>query len=217
MARAWQVFCVCALVLAGADASDGSAAPSFKASCGLTDAVCAPWREAVGAKRAQWLEKAEAARPSLRRRTVAPSRLVRPVADAKAFQGWSVVDAGAAESALNRPLSSGDEFIFDFGEHVVGRLSVRLVDFGRAVDAPVRLEFAFAEVPAELAENADGSNPTVSTAWFQRETVTFDDVPSENALPRRYAFRYVKVTVAGCSPYGRFGLGGIAAAAETSA
>lgn len=217
MARAWQVFCVCALVLAGADASDESAAPSFKASCGLTDAVCAPWREAVRVRRPQWLAKAEAAKPELHRCAVSPVRLVRPVADAKAFQGWSVVDAGTVGSALNRPLSPGNEFIFDFGEHVVGYLSVRLMDFGRAVDAPVRLQFSFAEMPVELAEDVAGTDPTVSTAWYQREIVTFDDVPSTNVLPRRYAFRYVKVTVAGCSPYGRFGLGCVSAEAVTSA
>ena len=190
---------------------------AFKDSCGATEAFFAPLRETVAGRRAEWLAKAEAAKPRLHRRSLAPVRLVKTVADANAFQGWAVADAGAVSGALNRPLSPGDEFIFDFGEHIVGRLSVELMDFGRAVDAPVRLQFHFAEVPAELAEDVSRTRPTVSTAWYQKDTVTFDDVPSTNSLPRRYAFRYVRVKVDGCSPHGRFGLGGVSASAETAA
>lgn len=190
---------------------------AFRDSCGATDSVFAPWRDAVLERRSQWLAKAEASRPKLHRRAVAPVRLVKPVADAKAFQGWSVAEDGAVGAALNRPLAPGDVFIFDFGEHLVGYLSVRLMDFGRAMDAPVRLMFSFAEVPSELAEGSEGTKPSVSTAWYQQEIVTFDDVPSMNNLPRRYAFRYVKVKVVGCSPHRRFGLGAVSATAVTSA
>ena len=190
---------------------------AFKDSCGATDSVFAPWRGAFLKRRPHWLAKAEAAKPELHRRAVAPVRLVKTVADDNAFQGWAVTDAGTVSGALNRPLSPGNEFIFDFGEHIVGHLSVELMDFGRAVDAPVRLMFLFAEVPSELAEDSDGTNPSVSTAWYQQEIVTFDDVPSANNLPRRYAFRYVKVKVVGCSPHGRFGLGAVSATAVTSA
>ena len=208
-----------AVVLLALDVSGAAAGrpAAFKDSCGATDSVFAPWRDAVLKRRLQWLARAEASRPKLHRRTVAPVRLVKPVADAKAYQGWSVAEDGAAGAALNRPLAPGDAFIFDFGEHLVGDLSVGLMDFGRAVDAPVRLMFSFAEVPSELAEDSEGTNPSVSTAWYQREIVTFDDVPSTNDLPRRYAFRYVKVKVVGCSPHGRVGLGAVSATAVTSA
>ena len=118
----------------------------FKDSCGATEAFFEPLRETVAGRRAKWLAKAEAAKPCLHRRSLAPVRLVKTVASANAFQGWAVADAGAVSGALNRPLSPGDEFIFDFGEHIVGRLSVELMDFGRAVDAPVRLQFSFAEI-----------------------------------------------------------------------
>ena len=114
---------------------------AFKDSCGATEAFFAPLRETVAGRRAEWRAKAEAAKPRLHRRSLAPVRLVKTVADANAFQGWAVADAGAVSGALNRPLSPGDEFIFDFGEHIVGRLSVELMDFGRAVDAPERLQF----------------------------------------------------------------------------
>jgi hypothetical protein len=184
---------------------------------GVGDAFFVPLLEKVRGSRARWLRKAEECRPALRHRAVRAKRVVRIGADASAFQGWAVHDAGAVADMLNRPLSQGDEFIVDFGEHIVGRFALKLVDFGKAVDAPVRLALSFAEMPCELVEDQETSNPSLSRSWYQSEVVTFDDVPCESTLPRRYAFRYVRLKVVGCSSGGRFGLGRIAATAETSA
>ena len=167
--------------------------------------------------RGRWIEKAEAAKPRLFSRTVSPVRLVDVAADPSAFQGWGIKEGKPLKSAFSRPLEDGDAFVLDFGEHLVGYLSIQLVDFGRAADAPVRLQFDFAEMPIELAEDAANTKPSVSTAWYQREIVTFDDIPSTSRLPRRYAFRYVRVRVIGCSPYASFGIGGVSAQAVTSA
>ena len=38
--------------------------------------------------------------------------------------------------------------------------------------------------------------------------MNFDDLPQTVTLPRRYAFRYVKVTVVSCSTHGKFGFSG---------
>ena len=167
--------------------------------------------------RSRWIEKAEAAKPRLFSRTVSPVRLADVAADPSAFQGWGVKEGKPIGSVLSKPLSDGDSFIVDFGEHLVGTVSLSLMDFGRVVDAPVRIRFSFAEVPLELAEDSMSAQPTVSKAWYQRETITFDEVPATVRLPRRYAFRYVKIEVVGCSPHGRFGIGGISAEAVTSA
>ena len=202
------------LACAGVLAASGE---SIKDACGVANGFFDPWRKTVLERRAGWLAKAEASKPRLFSRIVEPVGLVKVVADANAYQGWKMETASSATSVLNRPLSPGDEFIFDFGEHVVGRLNIDLVDFGRAVDAPVRLRLSLAEMPCELAEDADGTNPSISKAWYQNETVTFDDVPSSNALPRRYAFRYARVKVEGCSRNGRFGIGKVSVAAVTSA
>lgn len=78
----------------------------------------------------------------------------------------------------------------------------------------------FAEVPLELAEDSDvtmGSGwKGLSRAWVQKDVMTVDEVPAEIRMPRRYAFRYVKVDVLGCSR-GSCRFGGIHAVAETSA
>ena len=134
--------------------------------------------------RSRWIEKAEAAKPRLFSRTVSPVRLADVAADPSAFQGWGVKEGKPIGSVLSKPLSEGDSFIVDFGEHLVGTVSLSLMDFGRVVDAPVRIRFSFAEVPLELAEDSMSAQPTVSKAWYQHETITFDEVPATVRLLR---------------------------------
>ena len=66
-------FVAVAAVIVAAEA----ATPSFESE-----------RDEVLARRSGWLAKAEAAKPRLFRRDVAPVGLVKTVADASAFQGW---------------------------------------------------------------------------------------------------------------------------------
>ncbi|MBO7206554.1 MAG: hypothetical protein J6W10_02960 [Kiritimatiellae bacterium] len=168
--------------------------------------------------RTELLTKAEEAKPELYNRTLKPRRIVNAVADKTAFQGWKVDSAAEVESAFSRPLSRGEEFIFDFGEHLVGYLTVSLDGFERPVDAPVRLEFNFAEVPSELELSRDECEKvgTISPSWVQDEVVNFDFVPGVYELPRRYAFRYVRIRVKQCSKGGKFCLKGISARAVSS-
>ena len=81
---------------------------AFKDLCGATETVREPWRESVLARRAGWLEKAEAAKPRLFRRDVAPVGLVKPVEDASTFQGWRAAAAGrTASSAVTSSAGTG--------------------------------------------------------------------------------------------------------------
>lgn len=203
----------------GLEAASVAAADTIKGVCGVSDETFRVCRETMLARRVVWLQKAEECKPRLVRREVAPVRLVKIVPDKAAFQGWRVVRFGAVDDALRHPLSAGDSFTFDFGEHLVGTVSFRLVDFEKAVDAPVRLKFSFGEVPIELVEEepAAAGWKGLSLAWIQQETVVVDAVPSEVRLPRRYAFRYMKVEVVAGPVGGRFGLDGVMAVAETSA
>ena len=199
--------------------ASAASAGAFKGTCGVSDETFRACRETVRAKRATWLEKAEACKPRLFHREVAPVRCVKVVRDESAFQGWRVEPDGSVDDALRRPLFPGDSFTLDFGEHLVGSLSFRIIGFEKVMDAPMRLKFTFAEVPMELVEEEPDASKWegLSLAWIQRETFTFDNAPSEVRLSRRYAFRYVKAEVVASARGGRFGLDGVKAMAETSA
>ena len=162
----------------------------------------------------RFLREAERLKPKLFSRAVSPVRLVRAVADRRAYQGWCVEPAGDVPSVLNRRLKLGDEFVLDFGEHLVGYLSVDVAAGLTHADSPVRLHLVYAEMPAELALPFGSAPKTLSRSWLPEELVFIDDVPANRELPRRHAFRYVKVRVdTTCD----FAFAGFSARAVTSA
>lgn len=93
----------------------------------------------------------------------------------------------------------GDSVIFDFGRHVTGYLHFRMHTEGHPYDAPLLVEFRFAEVQKELDEETDSYEGWICRSWIQKEIIHIDEFPADITLPRRYAFRYVKMTVLGCS------------------
>jgi len=168
-------------------------------------------------RRGSWLAQAEAAKPQLIRTPKQPVALIKVEKDAAGFQGWKTVIVGQPASICNQPLKPGDSFILDFGEHLAGQLVFSLRAFDIPVDAPVRLALIFGEVPAEVCEPFDPYTGGLTRSWLQDEVVNFDDVPQTVTLPRRYAFRYVKVTVVSCSTHGKFGFSDLHAEAVSSA
>lgn len=179
--------------------------------------VCMQQMGLIEARRSSWLEKADLATPALFRTQRIPVAAVEVEQDEAAFQGWKVVRPVPVESVCNRPVAPGDGFILDFGEHLTGYFSFSLRSFGVPVDAPVRLEFIFGETPVEVAEPFEPYEGSLTRSWFQDEVVNVDDVPQTVQLPRRYAFRYVKVTVVSCSTHGKPGFSGFLTEAVTSA
>ena len=172
----------------------------------------------IDQRRDSWLKKAKAAMPELYRKTVKPVSLVNVQKDAgNSFQGWKVVNAGEINSVCNIPLSPGDSFILDFGDHYTGYFCFSLYSINNPVDAPVRLEFVFGEVPAEVGELFDTYAGSLSRSWLQDEVINVDVVPQTVILPRRYAFRYVKVRVVASSVSRKFGFSGFNVDAISSA
>jgi hypothetical protein len=165
----------------------------------------------------RWVSIAESLKPTLRVTEALPLGLVEPVADASAFQGWRMRPVPGLEALPAKALGAGDGFTLDFGEHLVGMFRVKLTAVGLAQDAPVRIKFIFAEVPAETAEPFNPYPGELSRAWLQDEVVNVDVLPCTLRLPRRYAFRYVKIEVVATSPCFRVALSGFACDAVTSA
>ena len=190
---------------------------TLNATVGAQPALFAQQMKLIEERRASWLAKAEAAKPRLNHTSKQPVALVKVEKDAASFQGWKVVNVSKPESVCNKPLKPGDSFILDFGEHFAGQFVFSLRAFEIPVDAPVRLGLIFGEVPAEVVEPFDPYKGGLTRSWLQDEVFNFDDVPQTVTLPRRYAFRYVKVTVLSCSKHGKFGFSELHAEAISSA
>ena len=123
-------------------------------------------------RRKEYLEKADLLKPALR------VERVRPVA------GLPV-----------EPMAEGDSLLLDFGNHHVGHVTLKLNYAGSHPDAPVWLRLKFCESPRELNETVEGYKGWISKGWIQEEQLHIDVLPCELSLPRRYAFRYLRVEV----------------------
>ncbi len=90
--------------------------------------------------------------------------------------------------------SSGDSVILDFGKHAVGHFSFSLDNVDRFMDAPVRLIIRFGEDMREINDDISQYIGNVSKTWLQEEILNLD-YPQKTEMPRRYACRYIKITV----------------------
>lgn len=97
-------------------------------------------------------------------------------------------------------LGKGENLCLDFGTHVVGYLTLELSYTGSHPDAPAYLKLKFAENMAELSENTEEYSGWISRSWIQEEYLHVDVLPAQITLPRRYAFRYLKITMMDTSP-----------------
>ncbi len=146
------------------------------------------------------LSKAEGLKPQLRSTTKHPLAVIRPISDPSTFLQWRTEHVSEASALYDRVMRRGDSAIFDFGEHLTGYLIFSLSGEGRGVDAPARLKLTFGEVPAEIAEPFDPYRGMLSRAWLQDEVINIDVLPATIRMPRRYAFRYLKIEVIDTSP-----------------
>lgn len=130
----------------------------------------------MGQQRAEWIERAESFRPALSTTRVVPAPWDR-----------------------RRRLGRRDVLELDFRKHIVGHVTVRLGVSG-VTDAPTRVRLFFAERREDLELPPEPYNAQLSRAWVQDEVVTVDELPTVIAMPRRYAFRYLRLEVIDTSP-----------------
>ncbi|WP_309121158.1 hypothetical protein [Paenibacillus sp.] len=108
--------------------------------------------------------------------------------------------AGDDEELSGRAFGKGESFVLDFGDHQVGYVSFAADAVGSPPDAPLKLKLVFGEMPCEIGENFAQYDGWLSSSWLQEETLYLDVLPAAVTLPRRYCFRYMKVTVVDASP-----------------
>ena len=97
-------------------------------------------------------------------------------------------------------MGKGENICLDFGEHLVGHVTLELSYSGSHPDAPAFLKLKFAENFRELSENSQEYAGWLSKSWIQEEYIHVDVLPARLTLPRRYAFRYLKITMMDTSP-----------------
>ena len=165
----------------------------------------------------RWVEIAEGLKPHLRETKRLPVALVQPVANPAQVLRWRMEHVAPAGALHQRLMGRGDALVLDFGGHLTGYLSFSLVGEGRGVDAPARIKLVFGEAPAEVAQPLDPYQGGLSRAWLQDEIVNIDVLPATIRMPRRYAFRYLKLEVVDTSPNFRVRFDNVQAAAVTSA
>ncbi|MBB6252963.1 glycoside hydrolase [Nitrospirillum iridis] len=181
------------LVVGGAAVAAAAVSTGTPKPAGAQDMVMEP--AVAGPPNADWAAKAEALMPTVTQTAQPPLALVRAVADPAAPLRWRMEKEAAADSLATRAFKKGDSFILDFGGHRTGHLAFRLETVGREPDAPARLRLTFGEVPSDVAEPLYPYQGVLSSAWLPDEVINVDYLPQAVQLPRRYAFRYVKVEV----------------------
>jgi alpha-L-rhamnosidase len=168
-------------------------------------------------QRSAWLQKAQESQPALIETIKQPVSLVTLVKDDNVFQHWKAVRSNPVDSLYNNSFKKESGVVIDFGEHLTGYCSFSIEDLGRAVDGALRIKFTFGEVPSELATPFDPYPGGLSRAWLQDEIITVSEVPTTITIPRRIAFRYVKIELLGSSVYSDFRISNISFKATTSA
>lgn len=154
----------------------------------------------TGSRESNWIQKAAELKPALRKTTVEPVSIVNVVADPNTFLQWRVEPISPAAAVADRVMRHGDSVVLEFGRHLVGYLSFSIAGEGRGIDSPARVKLTFGEVPAEVAQPYDPYTGTLSRAWLQDEVINIDVIPSRAEMPRRYAFRFLKIDVIATSP-----------------
>lgn len=90
--------------------------------------------------------------------------------------------------------SNGDSILLDLGQHAVGHFSFAFDRVDVFVDAPVRLVIKFGEDMREINDDFSEYKGVLSKTWLQEEIINLD-FPQKVTMPRRYACRYIKITV----------------------
>ena len=144
---------------------------------------------------AKLLDRAAALRPTLRH------AICQPMGGFKLKERYSAEEDEIVLHELpHLSLGKGENLCLDFGEHMVGYVTLDLSYSGSHPDAPAYLKLKFAENRMELSENSQEYSGWLSRSWIQEEYVHVDLLPARVTLPRRYAFRYLKITMMDTSP-----------------
>jgi hypothetical protein len=173
-------------------------------------------QDVYAAQRPGWIQKAEGYKPTLDTTLKSPVGVVQVIQDEASFQNVKARHVNSVPDLNKLLLKKDSSFVLDFGTHLVGYLQF-FVKADPGADAPLQLRLTFGEVPLELSASFDDYKGSLSKAWLQQEVITIDVMPDTVRLPRRYAFRYVKVETLSASAYYTASMGHLRCKSVTSA
>lgn len=153
----------------------------------------------------EFVKKACDLRPVLRRETVFPKKVTAENGEFPIIQ------------LENRDWGRDDKLVLDFGDHYVGYLTLCLDAKGGPSDAPAFIKVKMCEHAWELKEDSADYQGWIGKGWIQEEWIHVDDFPAVIHLPRRYALRYVEVSVLDTSQNYRLVIQDVALESVTSA
>lgn len=105
-----------------------------------------------------------------------------------------LIETTITPAAEPQTLFRGDRIVIDLGDHYVGYFSFRMNWVDLYVDAPVRLYVKFCETKRELEDDFSAYQGRLCASWLQEEVINVD-FPGKYRMPRRYAARYIEITV----------------------
>ncbi len=141
----------------------------------------------------EFLEKAIQCEPVLKETMVKPVSIVDIKKSKDSYPQAVKVDD--AENMSKYHLKKGDTICLDFGRHQVGYVTLKLSSVGSPQDAPAYFRLKFGEIAKEMTENSEDYDGWISRGWIQEEFIHVDVLPAVLALPRRYAFRFLEISV----------------------
>ena len=123
-------------------------------------------------------KKAQELKAPLIETTVSPESISAIETDENAFQGLVVKRLSTAEFPVE--IRSGEEILFDFGDHFTGYLSIALGNDGliKITDSPVKLHFTFGEFPLEIVTPPEDYKGGLGSGWLQNEERSFVFTPN---------------------------------------
>lgn len=144
---------------------------------------------------AGFASKAAELLPELHTWSQTPQRAIKFRKEPSVYFGLKPVATHDVSDFEKLTWGKDDDFILDFGLHMVGHLRFRLSAVGLNIDAPCRLRLTFGESPIDATEPMDDVKTWISTSWLPDEIINVDVMPQTVSLPRRYSFRYLRVQV----------------------
>ena len=144
-------------------------------------------------KNEKFLAIAERHTPVLKSRNIIPKKIIEINQNS---QGEiEIVKEETTNRLTQCVLKKNDKLCLDFGDHLVGFVTLELNSIGSHQDAPALLKLKFGEIPREILDKTEEYQGWISKGWIQEEFIHIDVLPAKLELPRRYAFRYLEIEV----------------------